>query len=170
MLDAVARAGGTRIVSVKAHGALYHRMSGDAECAAAVADAVTALDGPDMPALVLPAVDGAPTAAQAEVRAAVRARGLVAHFEAFCDRAYRADGSLLARSSPGAVITDPAEAGRRARALTLDGAVEAIDGTRLRLRPDTLCVHGDTAGAPAMARTVRTALEAAGVRVTAPTR
>jgi UPF0271 protein len=95
--------------------------------------------------------------------------GLTAWEEGFCDRAYRSDGGLVARSEPGAVLVDPAAAA--AQALTLArGAVVAADGSVLTLWVDTLCVHGDSPGAVAIATAVRTAMTEVGIEVVAPAR
>lgn len=158
-LEAIARAAGTSVRSVKPHGALYHRLATDEACCAAVAGAVAALGG-DV-ALVVPAGSPAETVA---ARAGVR---VVA--EAFCDRAYRADGGLVARTAPGALLTDPAVAAGQALRLATEGRVVTAEGTTLELAPATLCVHGDTPGALAIATAVRRALEEAGVTVVAAT-
>jgi UPF0271 protein len=165
-LATVAEGCGARVVSVKPHGALYHRMASDPECATAVAAVLVAVD-PAL-AVVLPALATPPGQSAIDARAAVASVGLTVRAEAFCDRGYAADGHLVPRGSPGAVITDEEEAARRARRLVLDGSVEVGDGFELRLHPDTLCVHGDTPGALRLARAVRASLEAAGVRVAAP--
>jgi UPF0271 protein len=167
-LDTVARGCATRVVSVKPHGALYHRMASDPECAAAVADVLVAFD-PAL-AVVLPALIAEPDRSAIDAREAVVSAGLTVRAEAFCDRGYAADGRLVPRDSPGAVITDATEVAERARRLVLDGSVEVGDGFALHLQPDTVCVHGDTPGALGLARAVRASLEAAGVRVAAPTR
>ncbi len=158
-LAGVARFCGVDLVSVKPHGALYHRMASDPACAAAVASAVAPF-GPGV-ALVVPAglAEDAPAAR------ALAGSGVGLRTEAFCDRGYRADGSLVPRDRPGAVITDPGRAAAQAVTLVRQGAVTAQDGTTVPLRADTICVHGDTAGAPALARAVRAALEQAGVRL-----
>jgi len=93
--------------------------------------------------------------------------GVPALEEGFCDRAYRSDGSLVARSEPGAVLDDPEEAAGQALSLAR-GAICASDGTILTLWVDTLCVHGDSPGAVAMATAVRRALEGSGIEVLAP--
>src|SRR4029078_4828519 len=85
--------------------------------------------------------------------------------EAFADRAYRADGSLVPRGEPGAVLHDPEEVAARAVRMVVEGVVVAEDGTGLRLAPESICVHGDSPGAVSMATAVHDALEAAGVRV-----
>jgi len=156
-LDGIARAAGTRVRSVKPHGALYHRLATDEACAAALAAAVAAY-GADL-CLVVPAASVA--------GAVAAAAGVRVVTEAYCDRAYRADGRLVARGSAGALLTDPAEAAGQALLLATEGRVRAVDGTTLTLCPATLCVHGDTPGAAAIAVAVRRALEQAGVRVTA---
>ena len=140
-LDAIARAHGLAIDWVKPHGALYH----DAAASPALARAV--LDGARS-ALGRPfTVVGPPRGALAEAAAAL---GLPYAREGFADRARRADGSLVPRSEPGALITDPAIAAATALELARSGAL------------DTLCVHGDTPGALAIARAVRAALPATG--------
>jgi UPF0271 protein len=162
-LDGIARLCGARVVSVKAHGALYHRLSEDPECAAAVAAAVAAFDR-DLP-LVFPAIAGALSPSAVEARAAVAAAGLSIRAEAFCDRRYGPDGRLVPRDAPGAIIVEPAAVGGQARSLALEGSVVIGESQVLPIRPDTLCVHGDTPGALALARAVRATLEDAGVRV-----
>ncbi|MGP0031950.1 MAG: LamB/YcsF family protein [Acidimicrobiales bacterium] len=144
---AMARICGVPMISVKAHGSLYAEVGrGDPACAALL----RALDGLCEPgtAVVLPA--GAPALG------AVRRAGYAALEEGFCDRAYGSDGGLVDRGVPGAVYDDPARAAHQALALAE--------------RVDTLCVHGDSPGALAMAVAVRAALTQAGVTVAAPSR
>ncbi|HXX88864.1 MAG TPA: 5-oxoprolinase subunit PxpA [Acidimicrobiales bacterium] len=156
-LEEVARAQGTRVRYVKAHGALYHRASLDAAVAGAVLDAFDVFgDAHDVVLLVPP---GSAALAAAEGRAVRVAT------EAFADRAYEADGSLRERGRPGALCTDPDEAARRARSLALAGTVHAVDGTVLSLSPSSICVHGDTPGALDIARRIRGALDTAGVAI-----
>lgn len=140
----VAAAGG-RLRHVKAHGALYNRAAVDPLVAEPIARAVRRIS----PDLILV---GPPDSAL--LRAGTDA-GLLVAAEGFADRAYEADGSLRSRRLPGAVHAEPAVAAAQATALVADG------------RYATLCVHGDTPGAAAIARAVRAALEAAGHRVTA---
>jgi UPF0271 protein len=154
-LDGFARRAGSRVVHVKPHGALYHAVHVDAEQAGAVLAAVTAFD----PALTLVTAPGSALA-----RLAADAGVAVAH-EAFADRGYLADGALVPRGRPGALVEDPAEVGERAVAFATRGEVIAVDGSRVSLTPATICVHGDSPGAVAHARAVRDALEAAGVAV-----
>ena len=87
--------------------------------------------------------------------------------EAFADRGYLADGTLAPRGLAGALITDPQAVAERALRMVVDGIVEAVDGTEIAVRPASLCVHGDTPGAVAIARAVRAALDGAGVEVAA---
>jgi UPF0271 protein len=154
-LQGVARRAGGTVRSVKPHGALYHRVAGDEALALAVAGVVR--EGGDALVLVLPA--GAPALAVAS------GAGVAVAAEAFCDRGYLADGSLAPRGVPGALVTDPDEAGARAVALVTGRPLTALDGTPLRLDCDTLCVHGDTPGSPGIARAVRRALAGAGIAV-----
>lgn len=154
-LDGIARARGVRLTHVKAHGALYNRAAKDARLARLVAEAVRDFD----PRLRLVGLAGS-----LQIDAA-RAAGLRAAGEAFADRRYMPDGSLMPRSQPGAVLHDPADAARQALRIARDGEVLASDGTRLRLEAQTLCLHGDTEGAASIARAVREALEGAGVAI-----
>ncbi|MCD2441614.1 LamB/YcsF family protein [Agromyces sp. SYSU K20354] len=156
-LDGVARAAGARVRYVKAHGALYHRLSGDAAAARAFAEAVAAYDA-TLPILGQP---------MSELEQAAREAGLAFAREAFVDRGYVADGSLAPRGEPGAVIDDPAAASDRALELVETGGIAADDGSRVELAPDSLCLHGDTPGAVAIGRAVRAALERAGYRIEA---
>ena len=157
-LHAFARAAGTRLAHVKPHGALYHMAARDRLLADAIANAVRAFD----PRLRLFGLAGS------ALLDAGRALGLPLAAEAFADRRYRADGSLQPRREPGAVIEDVAEATAQALGMLRDGAVPTIDGGRLQLQVDTLCVHGDGAHAVLFAGTLRLALESAGVRIAAP--
>ena len=155
----VARAEGARVAHVKPHGALYNQAARDRALAGAIADAVGKLDA----RLVLIGLAGS------AILDAGRQRGLQVEAEAFADRAYLPDGSLAPRNRDGAVIQDPDAVAARAVRIARDGRVTSIDGgSDVALRADTLCVHGDTPGAAALARTIRAALEAAGVRVAAP--
>ena len=152
---AACRAEGVRLGHVKPHGALYNTAAHDRDVAAAICAAVRDLD----PALVVVCLAGSP---MVEV---VRAAGLLCAQEAFADRAYARDGTLVPRSQPGALIDDPARAAERAVALVTEGRLTAIDGHPLRVQADTLCIHGDTAGAARLATAIRARLDAAGARV-----
>ncbi|WP_394553021.1 LamB/YcsF family protein [Agromyces sp. MMS24-JH15] len=142
-LDGIARAAGTRVRYVKAHGALYHRLGADEEAARAYAAAVAAYD----PALSLLGMAGS------ALERASDASGLRFAREAFVDRGILPDGSLVPRGEPGAIVTDPSVAA--ARAVELAGRADV----------DSLCFHGDTPGAIGIGRAVREALDAAGVVV-----
>jgi UPF0271 protein len=155
-LDGIARSLGASVRSVKPHGALYHRMASDEECARAMAG-VVARHGDGL-CLVVPAGSVA--------RAVAEEAGVAVVAEAFCDRAYLPDGTPAARTAQGAVLTDPVEAARQAVSLAVEGTAMTVHGSTVALACQTLCVHGDTPGAPTIAQAVRRALEAAGVEVT----
>jgi UPF0271 protein len=159
-LAAIAQLEGLTLAHVKPHGALYNQAALDPAIARAIADAVRQVD-PTLRLFALPGSDLARAAADAGLRAVA---------EGFADRGYRADGSLVPRDQPGALVTDPAAAAERAVSLARDGFVLAVDGTRIALRVESICVHGDTPGALAIARAVRAALEAAAIEVAPPSR
>jgi 5-oxoprolinase (ATP-hydrolysing) subunit A len=154
-LDGIARAEGGRVGYVKPHGALYNRAVRDPDQAAAIVAAISAYD-PGMPLLTLPGSEAARVATAA---------GLAVVAEGFADRAYRADGTLVPRGQPGAVISDPARAAARAAQIATGHVLLAEDGQEVKVPVRSLCVHGDTPGAVALARAVREALERAEVRV-----
>jgi 5-oxoprolinase (ATP-hydrolysing) subunit A len=156
-LQVFARAAGAPVAYVKPHGALYNRVVSDHEQASSVA-AGTRLADSTLPVLCLP-----DSAMHVEAQRA----GLPVINEAFVDRAYTATGTLVPRSIPGAVITDPQQVARRAVALAREGRVTTLDGESVSIRARSLCVHGDTPGAVELAKQVRTALKGAGVRVEA---
>ena len=142
---------------VKPHGTLYT----DAVVDAALADTIAGVVA-EMP--VKPVLVGQPGT---ELEAAANAHGLGFVAEAFVDRAYRRDGQLVPRSEPGAVHDDIGRIQRQAVALARDGEVQCLDGSTIRVRADTLCIHGDTPGAAEAARAVREALEKEGVEIRA---
>lgn len=156
-LDAFARSAGTQVRYVKPHGALYNTAADDAPQAGAVAAAVAALD---RGLLVL----GLPDSALAE---AAEAYDLGYVTEAFADRAYRPDGRLVSRNTPGAVLTDEAAVVEQAISIARDGQVRGSDGSLVTVAARSLCLHGDTPGAVALARAVRTALSEHGCTVEA---
>ncbi|MEU4801600.1 5-oxoprolinase subunit PxpA [Actinosynnema sp. NPDC023587] len=156
-LDACARAAGTRVSYVKPHGALYNALGTHETQADAVVDAVRAFD-PSLPVVGLP---GAVWMKRAEVA------GLPVRFEGFADRAYTGRGTLVDRRLPGAVLHSVAEIVQRSVALAVDGQVRTVDGRIVRMRVDSLCVHGDATGAVDVARAVREALAGEGVAVAA---
>ena len=154
-LGTVAERAGAQVTRVKAHGALYNQGEREEGIAATIAQAVADVD----PELVLVAPPGSAMARAAE------SAGLRVWREGFIDRAYEPDGRLRSRRLAGALITDPATAAAQALSFAVDGGVVAQDGRFLALEVDTLCVHGDTPGAPAILRAVRAALVANGVAV-----
>jgi UPF0271 protein len=151
----VAAAEGVRLQHVKAHGALYNMAARDWALAGALAGAVAAFDQ----SLILFALPNS------EVVKAGHERGLRVAAEAFADRAYEPDGSLVSRQKPGAVLHDARLVTARAVRLATDGRLAAIDGSVLRIEAETLCIHGDTPGAGELAATIRAGLEAAGTVV-----
>jgi UPF0271 protein len=155
-LDGVARAEGGGVTYVKPHGALYNRAVWDEIQADAIVAAIRAYDA-RLPLLTLP---GSVAAARG------RAVGLTVVAEAFADRAYNDDGTLVSRAKAGAVLTDPAAVARRAVVMVTGGSVVSASGTPVRLAARSICLHGDTPGAAGLARAVRAALEQAGVELT----
>lgn len=155
-LDAFCRAHDVELHHVKAHGALYNQAAADRELAAAIARAVARFSR------ALPLYGLASSEPMAEAAADAGLRFVP---EAFADRRYLADGSLQPRSEPGSLITDPTQAATQAVAIATDGAVSAVDGSRVPIRAETICCHGDTPGAVEIAAAVRSALSAANVEV-----
>ena len=154
-LQGLARAAGTQVRYVKPHGALYNTIAHDERQARDVIAAIRAVD----PSLVLVALAGAPLVGWA------RDAGLRVVAEAFADRAYTPQGTLVSRREQGSVLHDPQAVADRMLRLAREGVVEAIDGSLVRVQADSICVHGDSPGAVAMARRVREVLEQAGVAV-----
>ena len=154
-LDALARSAGGKVVYVKPHGALYNTSARDERQALDVVRAIRAVD----PSLVLLGLAGGVALEVAE------REGLAAAAEAFADRAYTPAGLLVSRSEEGSVLHNADAVAARMVRLAQEGVVEAIDGTDVRVRADSICVHGDSPGAIAMATETRAALEAAGVRI-----
>jgi len=156
-LEAFAKAAGSRVRYVKPHGALYNRIAGDPVQAAAVVEAIRRYD-PALPLLTLPG--------SAAMQAA-GAAGIAAVGEGFADRAYTAEGRLQSRREPGAVLRDPDQVAARALRMATEGRVETVGGGEVAVEIRSLCIHGDTPGAVAMAKAVRAALDRAGVRLEA---
>jgi UPF0271 protein len=153
ILQRVAVANGTRVAYVKPHGALYNTVVHHEEQAAAVVDAIGSLP-----------VVGLPGSA---VLALAAARGLRTVTEAFADRGYRRDGTLVPRGEPGDLVTDESEVAARVVRLATSGLVRGADGVDVAVTAESVCVHSDTPGAVLLAARVRAALEAGGVRVRA---
>ena len=152
-LCAVAASEGAQVTHVKPHGALYNQAGRDPAVAAAVAQAVAQVDS----RLWIYGLAGG------QLLAAGRAHGLRVAAEVFADRTDQADGSLTPRDRPGAVITTPADAIAQVLRLIQDGRVRATTGADVALVADTLCLHGDGAGALEFARALRAGLSEAGV-------
>jgi 5-oxoprolinase (ATP-hydrolysing) subunit A len=152
-LEACCREAGTRVRYVKPHGALYTTAARDRGVAAAVCSGVAAFGS--LPVLALPGSD---------LLRAADAAGLGGVAEGFADRGYRADGSLVARGAPGALLEGADAIAARAVALA-GGEIVDADGAPLRLEVRSLCVHGDSPGAVEAAAAARAALERAGVRL-----
>jgi UPF0271 protein len=153
-LDGIARVAGSRVTYVKPHGALYNTAADDEVQANAVVRAVAEYDL-DLAVLGLPA--------SALLRAA-DAAGLRPVTEGFADRGYLASGRLVPRTRPDALVVDPAAVAARALAMA-GGEIVAVDGTVVRQRVESICVHGDTPGAVALATSVRRVLGDAGISV-----
>lgn len=154
-LAAIAGEEDMRLAHVKPHGALYNLAARDRAVADAIAMAVAAFDA----SLILFGLSGS------QLTAAGSAAGLHVAHEVFAERGYAHDGQLLPRGAPGAVVESIEAAIAQARALATSGTVTSADGQRLRLRADTLCLHGDRSDAAAFARALRRALEADAVRI-----
>lgn len=158
-LEGIAAAAGSQIRYVKPHGALYHSMISHTEHAHAVIDTIAAYQqstGRDLPVLLLPGSIALDFAVEA---------GLRGVSEAFADRSYNPDGTLVSRREPDAVLHDTEQIVENMLRLAEESVLIARDGTRIETRAESICTHGDTAGAVAMAQAVRTALEGAGVEI-----
>jgi len=153
-LSAFAAAHGTKVQHVAPHGRLGNLVAVRPDYAKAVCDAVCAVDD----SLIVVAQDG-------ELANEARRRGLRVAIVGIVDRAYRADGTLVPRSEPGAVIHDLDTLVARAIRIATDSTLEAVDGTVLQVQADSLLLHGDNAGAVATARAIRNGLTAAGIAV-----
>lgn len=152
---AFARDAGVELRHVKPHGALYNRAARDEAVATSIASAVRRVSG----SLILVGLAGS------VMLDAGRAAGLAVAAEAFADRAYEADGSLRSRRLEGALLEDPTDAARQAVAIVRDGCVRSRDGSDVPVRADTLCLHGDTPGAVAIASAIRAAFAEAGIEL-----
>ena len=153
-LAACCTVAGTRLAYVKPHGALYHDVSHDPDLARAFVLGVAEL----APLAILGPAGSALLAAAEEM-------GLPTAAEVFADRAYQSDGTLVPRGERGALVEDEDQVAARVVAMVTRGAVEAVDGSEVRVVADSICLHSDTPGAVALARRVRTALETAGVEL-----
>lgn len=157
-LQAFCRVHGLRLRHVKPHGALYLTAVDNRNVARAVADAIVSVD----PDLMFVALAGAKGAVMRQVGQEI---GLKVVYEAFPDRAYTPEGTLLSRRLPGAVISDPEEVSQRALRMAAEGRIIAVDGSSIDIEAQTLCVHGDTPSAVDLVRTIRETLESNGIQV-----
>ena len=160
-LRGVAAVHGASVRYVKPHGALYNTIVHHRAQAKAVVEAIDAVNsaaGADMAILGLPGALVLDLAEQQGVRTLS---------EAFADRAYNPDGTLVSRRQEGSVLHDPGEVTERVVTLVTQGSITAIDGTEVPIKADSVCVHGDTPGAVAMATAVRDRLASAGVELRA---
>lgn len=153
--SAVAKLSGHRITHIKVHGAMGHLLMHDAPACEAVAAAIKAVD-PDLIVTVLVATKFEEVAA---------ASGLRVAREIFADRAYQDDGRLVPRKVPGSVIHDAATAADRMAQMVQEGAVITQSGKRIKGQIDTICIHGDTPGAVAIARAVKARMLELGIEV-----
>jgi UPF0271 protein len=154
-LDGLAQVSGSAVAYVKPHGALYNAIVHHREQARAVVAAVHSYD-PTLPVLGLP---GSVFLEEAEKA------GLRTVTEAFADRAYTPEGTLVPRTTDGAVLHDPAVVAERVRRLVADHTLEAVDGTVLTVTAESVCVHGDTPAAVEMATAIRSLLDTEGITV-----
>ena len=156
-LEAFAKVAGSAVTYVKPHGALYNTAVHHELHAKAVADAVRAYD-PSLPVLGLP---GSKLLEQVELA------GLRPVREAFADRAYTPEATLVSRRDPGAVLEDPQLVADRVLAMVRGEPIRAVDGSEVRVEAESICVHGDSPGAVAMATAVRERLTGSGVDLAA---
>ena len=156
-LDGLARAAGSSVGYVKPHGALYNAIVHHREQARAVVDAVRAYDA-SLPVLGLPDSVFLEEAERAGLRVVT---------EAFADRAYTPAGTLVSRREPGAVLHDPDEIAERVLRMVTEGVVTAIDGSDIRVGAQSVCIHGDSPDATAVAVAVRRRLDAENIDIRA---
>jgi UPF0271 protein len=154
-LQAMAISVGHRVTHVKAHGALSNMACIDGDMAQALANAIKAVD-PSLYFVVIPLT---------ELEQAGEAAGLKLAREIYADRAYEDDGTLVSRKKPGAVLHDPTAVAGRVLQMIQEQAIVSVTGKRLPLTVDTVCIHGDSVGAVAMAKAVRSTLIAANIQI-----
>jgi UPF0271 protein len=159
-LAEIAGQGGVRLTHVKPHGALYNQAVHNRQLAQAIADGVSRWRGD----IVLVGLAGSP------MLDVFRAAGFSVAAEAFADRRYEPDGTLRSRKHDDALICEPAGASRQALSIARQGTVTASDGSQLAVTADTICIHGDTPGAPEIAAAVSKALRDAGISLSPLTR
>lgn len=144
-LQGLAKAVGMSVTYVKPHGALYNTIAHDKRQALAVIEAILAID----PQLILVALAGSPLITLA------KEKGLCVIAEAFADRAYHTDGTLVSRKKEGAVLHDAQLVAQRMLRLVQDGGVESIEGTFTKIQADSICVHGDSPDAVNLAKNIK---------------
>lgn len=149
---------GVKLRHVKPHGNLYLTAVEDENTARPIAEGIVSMD----PDLIYVGLAGSKGELMTRIGKEV---GLNVVLEAFPDRAYTADGTLVSRRHPGAVIKEPKQVAERALKMAAEGKVIAIDGTEIHLRAETLCVHGDTPGAVDLVKQIRQLLEREGIEV-----
>lgn len=154
-LQGMARAVGTEVRYVKPHGALYNTIAHDERQARAVIEGILDVD----PQLLLVGLAGSRLLEWAEQK------GLRTVAEAFADRAYHADGTLVSRREPGSVLHDVKLVAKRMLQLVTEGGVESVEGAFTPIKADSICVHGDSPGAIEMARQIRSLLEEQGISI-----
>lgn len=152
-LAKVAKSCATRVVHVKPHGALYNQAARDRDLARAIAQGVARWRRD----VVLVGLAGSP------MLDVFREAGFTVAAEAFADRRYEPDGTLRSRKFEDALIRDPEEAGRQALGMVERGVVKTSDGSEVAVAAQTICIHGDTPGATAIAAEVARVLRDTGV-------
>lgn len=146
---------GHRLHHVKPHGALYNAAAKDLELARAICEGVARVDD-QLPLYGL---------AGSQLLVAAKEVGLPAYSEVFADRGYQADGSLVPRSQPNAVLTDPLAVAERALSMVQTQSVTAVTGETVPLKIDTICVHGDNQAALALVDQLRQTFTANGITI-----
>ena len=159
-LKGLATSIGAKVSYVKPHGALYNTIANDKRQAMAVINAISQIDAN----LILVALAGSPLIGWA------KQQGLHVVAEAFADRSYHVDGTLVSRKETGAVLHDPELVAERMLQLVRDGGVTSIEGEFVTIEADSICVHGDSEGALAMAQKVREKLQQNGITITSFTK
>ena len=154
-LDGIVRSEGGELTHVKPHGALYNQAARDPALAQCIAHAIRDFN----PRLRVMGLAGSP------MIGSVRAAGLVALEEGFADRRYTADGQLVPRGTPGALVDNPADMLAQALSLVKTGTVIALDDQVCRMHVDTICLHGDGPHALEFAQVLRAGLQREGVSV-----
>lgn len=154
-LDAFCKSAGIRLQHVKPHGALYNMAAKDAALARAICEGIYAYN----PALILLGL------ANSQMIAAAKEIGLPYAEEVFADRAYEDDGTLVARTKPGAMIHDEDEAVSRVITMIKKHSVTSISGKEIEICPDSVCVHGDSEKALLFVKKIRSALENEGISI-----